>query len=65
MEQKKNGPITKQRVGRFQVSIWKREKVVPADADKFSPERKYEIIRACVQYSVRCHWILSITSIRS
>ena len=50
-ENKKTGPVAKKRMGRFQVSIWKRRKVVPADDGKFRPEREYDAVRACVQYS--------------
>ena len=50
MEQKKTGPKMKKQIGRFQVSIWKRRKVVPAKGD-FGVEREVDIVRACVQYS--------------
>ena len=53
MEQKQKGPIVKKQIGRFQVSIWKRRKVVPARTD-FGVEREVDIVRACVQYS-RCN----------
>ena len=53
MEQKKSGPMMKKQIGRFQVSIWKRRKVVPAKND-FGVEREVDIVRACVQYS-RCN----------
>ena len=50
MEQKKKGPIRSKRVGRFQVSIWKRRKVVPVK-DDFGVEREFDVVRACVQYT--------------
>ena len=50
MKEEKKGPVSKKQVGRFQVSIWKRRKVVPA-RDDCGAEREVEIIRACVQYS--------------
>ena len=45
--------MQKKQIGRFQVSIWKRRKVVPAKND-FGVEREVDIVRACVQYS-RCN----------
>ena len=51
MEERKNKPIAKKQVGRFQISIWRREKIIPGDKEMFRPERKVEIVRACVQYS--------------
>lgn len=51
MEEKKNGPISKKRIGRFQISIWKRRKIVPGDNSGFQPEREYDVVRACIQYS--------------
>ena len=53
MEGKKRGPISKKQIGRFQVSTWRRRKVVPAKSD-FEAEREYDVVRACVQYS-RCN----------
>lgn len=50
MEATTQGPIAKQRVGRFQISIFKREKLVPA-RDDYDVERRFDIVRACVQYS--------------
>ena len=50
MKQEKKGPMKKKQIGRFQVSIWKRRKVVPAKND-FGVEREVDIVRACVQYS--------------
>lgn len=51
MREDKKGPIAKKQVGRFQISIWKRRKIVPADDSRFRPEREYDVVRACVQYS--------------
>jgi len=51
MEEAKRGPISKGRVGRFQVTMWRRRKVVPAGHDGFWPEREFDSVRACVQYS--------------
>ncbi|OVE73916.1 hypothetical protein BVX94_02255 [bacterium B17] len=51
MNQEKKGPISKARVGRFQATVWKKHKVLPADESGFSPEREFDIVRACVQYS--------------
>ena len=48
----KNQPFIKKRVGRFQISVWKCEKVVsPPPEKEYIPERVYEVFRACVQYS--------------
>jgi len=51
MKEEKNKPISKSKAGRFQISIWKRHKTVPASEDTFCPEREYDIVRACIQYS--------------
>jgi len=53
--EEKKGPERKAKVGRFQVSIWKREKVIaPREEQKgYVPERRVDIVRACVQYSRR------------
>ena len=51
MKEEKRQPISKSKVGRFQISIWKRQKIVPGDESGFRPERTYDIVRACVQYS--------------
>jgi ASC-1-like (ASCH) protein len=51
MNAEKSQPLSKKQVGRFQVSIWKRHKIVPGDEAGFRPEREYDVIRACVQYS--------------
>ncbi len=51
MAEEKNEPISKKRVGRFQVTTWKKRKIVPGDESGFRPEREYDIVRACVQYS--------------
>lgn len=50
MKQEKNKPIKKNKVGRFQISIWKRTRIIPAKND-FDVEREVEQVRACVQYS--------------
>ena len=48
----KNQPFMKKRVGRFQISVWKCERVVPSPPDRdYIPERVYDVFRACVQYS--------------
>jgi hypothetical protein len=49
MADEKSGIINKGKKGRFQVSVWKRTRVYPAK--DFSPERKVEVTRACIQYS--------------
>ena len=51
MEEEKKGPVSKKRIGRFQVTTWVRKKLVPGDEAGFRPEREYESVRACVQYS--------------
>ena len=52
-EKEKKGPDTKVRHGRFQLSIWKQTKVIaPKDEQRgFVPERKVDVVRACIQYS--------------
>ncbi len=52
METKKNTPIIKERVGRFQISIWKRKRLIAAKND-FDAEREVETVRACIQYGRR------------
>lgn len=54
MEQEKFRPIQKARSGRFQVTIWKRRRVMPVRAENadFEAEREVEQLRASVQYSV-------------
>ncbi len=48
----KNKLLTSKRVGRFQISTWKCERVVPSPPDKdYIPERVYNVIRACIQHS--------------
>ena len=49
MADEKSQIINKGKKSRFQVSIWKRTKVYPAKA--YSPERRVEVTRACIQYS--------------
>ena len=46
---KKNKPISKAKCGRFQISIWKRKKVIPARND-YDCEREVDVVRACIQY---------------
>ena len=50
MYEEKNKPLVKKRLGRFQVSIWKRKKLFKARND-YDVEREIEITRACIQYS--------------
>ena len=50
MYEEKNKPLVKKRLGRFQVSIWKRKKLYKAKNDD-DVEREIEITRACIQYS--------------
>ena len=45
-----NTPVVKKKLGRFQVSIWKRKKLYKARND-YEVEREVEIVRACIQYS--------------
>ncbi len=49
-EEEKNKPIRKARIGRFQISIWKRKRIIKARND-FDCEREIEQVRACIQYS--------------
>jgi len=49
-ENKRDGPISKSKVGRFQISIWKKKRLLEAKND-FDVEREIETVRACVQYS--------------
>ena len=51
MQEDKKGPISKIRSGRFQITTWKRRKIVPGDESGFRPEREYDVVRVCVQYS--------------
>lgn len=59
MDSDKKGPVMKTGSGHFQVSIWKRNRVVAAKHD-FEAERELVVVRACVQYSrwnkVRREW---------
>lgn len=52
MEANKSKPIIKERAGRFQISIWKRKRLVAAKND-FDVEREVETVRACIQYGRR------------
>ena len=55
MEEQTKGPLFKSRSGKFQATIWKRRKVIPANDARYQPEREIEIVRACIQYS-RYNW---------
>ena len=49
---KKNKLLISKRVGKFQISTWQCERVVPSPPDKdYIPERVYDVVRACVQHS--------------
>ena len=49
MEITKNKPVYKDRIGRFQISIWKNERVV--DDKDFLMSKVVETSKACLQYS--------------
>lgn len=49
-EKEKTKPIVSNRVGRFQISIWKKKRLIKAKND-FDVEREVETVRACIQYS--------------
>ena len=49
-QDKKNQPVAKSKVGRFQVSVWKKKKLFQARND-FDVEREVEMVRVCIQYS--------------
>lgn len=51
MEENKKQPISRKQVGNFQITVWKNHKIVPGDASGFIPEREYDIVRTCIQYS--------------
>ena len=42
-------PIKQNRMGRFQISIWKKKRVIAARND-YDVEREIETVRACFQY---------------
>ena len=42
-------PIKKNRMGRFQISIWRKKRVIAAKND-YDVEREIETVRACIQY---------------
>jgi hypothetical protein len=44
------GPVFKTRSGRFQVSIWRQDRVVPGRSD-WGAERDVIMYRACIQHS--------------
>ena len=46
----KQGPESKTRAGRFQVSLWRTKRRLAAKND-FEPEREVVSERACIQYS--------------
>ena len=50
MKNENRQPLVRKRLGRFQVSIWKRKKLYKAKND-YDVEREVEIARACIQYS--------------
>lgn len=50
MENENKKPLVRVRLGRFQISIWKRKKLFKAKND-YDVEREVEIVRACIQYS--------------
>ena len=45
-----NKPYKKVRKGKWQLSFWEIEKIIPASND-FVPERVYRIYRCCLQHS--------------
>jgi hypothetical protein len=47
---KENKPIRKERVGRFQVTIWKNHRLIKARND-YDVEREVETVRGCIQHS--------------
>ena len=48
----KNKLLMSKRVGKFQISTWDCERVVPSPpGGDFIPERVYNVVRACVQHS--------------
>ena len=55
METERKGPISKSKTGRFQVSLWKRDKVIAA-RNEYAAERTIVLRRACVQYSRWNHY---------
>ena len=50
MKEENKGPVAKKEMGRFQVSIWKQRRTVPAGSE-FEPEREYDVVRVCIQHS--------------
>ena len=50
MSENKNGPYKKSRCGRFQVSLFRNTKIIPAK-DEYSIEREVTWERACLQYA--------------
>jgi hypothetical protein len=45
-----NEPMRRERVGRFQMSIWKKRRVIEA-RDDFDVEREVETTKACIKRS--------------
>ena len=54
-EEQQTGPIAKGESGHFQATVWRRRKVLPADEERFRPEREFVVTRACIQHS-RYNW---------
>jgi len=48
-QNEKDGPVAKTKLGRFQVSIWRKKSIVKA-RNGFDFDREVERVRACVQY---------------
>ncbi|MFB3789396.1 MAG: hypothetical protein ACE15F_23800 [bacterium] len=46
----KHMPLVKNRIGHFQLSLWKQKRIIPAK-HSFDVEREVESVRACIQYS--------------
>ena len=50
MESGNKGPLNKSKIGRFQVSLWKRDKFIPP-RHGYDAGRTVVVRSACVQYS--------------
>jgi hypothetical protein len=48
-KEEKKGPERKVRVGRFSICLWRRERIIPAG--DYSPEKRFDVVRASIQYS--------------
>ena len=46
----KSRPMLRNKVGNFQISLWKKKLVFPAKTD-FDCEREVDVVRVCIQYS--------------